>query len=180
MEFKLSFSVLVFMVFISSSSHAYKFNVGGKDGWVMNPYESYNHWAERTRFQVNDTLVFKYKKGNDSVLVVRKEDYFTCNTSKPIKKFSDGNTEFKFDRSGPFFFVSGTPRRCENGEKMIVVVLAERKKKTAMPPEESSPGYRSPPPAASPSALKTSSSSGLSVCSCSVCIALMIVAIFGF
>ena len=43
--------------YLFSSSVAYNsFDVGGKDGWVINPSESYNHWAERNRFQVNDSL----------------------------------------------------------------------------------------------------------------------------
>lgn len=37
-------------------SQGNKFDVGGKDGWVVDPSESYIHWAERTRFQVNDTI----------------------------------------------------------------------------------------------------------------------------
>ena len=110
--------------------------------------------------------MFKYKKGNDSVLVVDNKDYYSCNISNPIKKFDDGCTEFKFDRSGPFFFVSGAPGHCNSGQKMIVVVLAVSNKKTAMPPEFS-PGYDSPP-AASPLALNSpassSSSFSLSVC----------------
>lgn len=50
---------LIFLVsFLSfvSSSKAYKFDVGGKDGWVLKPSEDYNHWAGRNRFNVNDTL----------------------------------------------------------------------------------------------------------------------------
>lgn len=39
-----------------SSSEAYVFYAGGRDGWVVDPAESYNHWAERNRFQVNDTI----------------------------------------------------------------------------------------------------------------------------
>lgn len=38
------------------SCEARKFYVGGKDGWGLNPSENFNHWAERNRFQVNDTL----------------------------------------------------------------------------------------------------------------------------
>lgn len=30
--------------------------VGGRDGWILSPSESYNHWTGNTRFQVNDTL----------------------------------------------------------------------------------------------------------------------------
>ncbi|KAG5546211.1 hypothetical protein RHGRI_018405 [Rhododendron griersonianum] len=45
---------------------AYQFNVGGKEGWVSNPSESYyNPWAQRMRFQVNDTLCpFYFISGN--------------------------------------------------------------------------------------------------------------------
>jgi hypothetical protein len=40
-----------------SSSEAYVFYAGGRDdGWVLGPTESYNHWAGRNRFQVNDTI----------------------------------------------------------------------------------------------------------------------------
>lgn len=48
--------LVVFAAFTSHSSHAYQLIVGGKDGWVINPSENYNHWAGRLRFQVNDTL----------------------------------------------------------------------------------------------------------------------------
>jgi len=39
-----------------SSSEAYVFYADGRDGWVLDPTESYNHWAGRNRFQVNDTI----------------------------------------------------------------------------------------------------------------------------
>ena len=32
------------------------FYVGGHAGWAPNPTEPFNAWAERNRFQVNDTL----------------------------------------------------------------------------------------------------------------------------
>jgi len=37
-------------------AEARQFEVGGRDGWVVKPSEDYNHWAQRSRFQVNDTL----------------------------------------------------------------------------------------------------------------------------
>lgn len=55
----LSFLGFLFGVLIMGSlcsSQAHKFLVGGKDGWGSNPSENYDHWAERNRFQVNDTL----------------------------------------------------------------------------------------------------------------------------
>ncbi|KAF3444098.1 hypothetical protein FNV43_RR13788 [Rhamnella rubrinervis] len=159
---------LLFVMFVEflSSSQAYKFNVGGKDGWILIPSVNFNRWAERNRFQVNDTLFFKYKKGSDSVLVVTKDDYFSCNTKNPIMSLTDGESIFKLDRSGPFFFVSGDEDSCRKGQKLIVVVLAVRHKPhpppeagggttpasppLAKPPSGLSPRAESPEPSASP------------------------------
>lgn len=57
MEFQKSLCLsLALFAFFISSSHALKFNVGGKHGWVTNPGENYNKWSGRNRFLVNDTL----------------------------------------------------------------------------------------------------------------------------
>ncbi|KAG8386328.1 hypothetical protein BUALT_Bualt03G0137500 [Buddleja alternifolia] len=151
--------VYLFLVIFSAfaySSFAYQLIVGGKDGWVPKPSESYNHWAERLRFNVNDTLLFKYKKGSDSVLVVNKDDYEKCNTENPILKLDDGNSIFKFNRSGPFYFISGNNSNCGEGQKIHIVVLAVRNRRAppspiAPPPSGSppSPGD-APAPASSP------------------------------
>ncbi|KAJ9671602.1 hypothetical protein PVL29_025356 [Vitis rotundifolia] len=145
---------LVFAGFLCCCE-GFKFIVGGKGGWVEKPSEEYNQWAGRNRFQVNDTLFFKYQKGVGSVLVVAKDDYFSCNTEKPIMKMDDGESEFKFDRSGPFFFISGNKTSCDHGQKLIVVVLSPNHFKPhpavppASPPKSASPGP-SLPPASSP------------------------------
>ncbi|GJZ01028.1 early nodulin-like protein 1 [Tanacetum coccineum] len=80
--------VVVSLGFIGSC-YGETFLVGGKDGWVLDPRESYNRWAERSRFQVNDTLVFKYTKGLDSVLVVNEEAYHSCNKTNPKEALED-------------------------------------------------------------------------------------------
>ncbi|XP_059442835.1 early nodulin-like protein 2 [Corylus avellana] len=141
--------------FLSSSSSAYKFYVGGKDGWVLNPSENYDHWVGRNRFQVNDTLVFKYKKGSDSVLVVKtKDDFDKCNKTNPEKKLEDGDSEFSFDRSGPFYFISGKEQNCEKGQRLTVVVLAVRNHsqnpRPSAPPTPVALPPMSPSPAAKP------------------------------
>lgn len=155
------------------SSYSYEFVVGGRDGWVVKPSENYNQWASRMRFQVNDTLrqplslslfqfaifvtyknvcnwliywfaVFKYKSGSDSVLVVNKDAYDRCSVANPLLKLDDGNSIFKFNRSGPFYFISGNKANCDQGQKLIVVVLAVRSPPSPLPPNV-------PPPAAAPS-----------------------------
>ncbi|KAG0485786.1 hypothetical protein HPP92_009865 [Vanilla planifolia] len=135
---------------------AYDFYVGGRDGWVAKPAESYNLWAESMRFQVGDKLVFIYKTGKDSVLLVKEEDYNSCNTQNPIKKFDDGHTIFQFNRSGPFFFISGAAGHCSQGQKLVVVVMATRK---PIPPPTSSPPHASPPSVPSPAEPPSSSPS---------------------
>ncbi|KAG4159516.1 hypothetical protein ERO13_D02G178800v2 [Gossypium hirsutum] len=129
--------LIVIMLSFITSSQGYKFYVGGRDGWVVSPSENYNHWAERNRFQVNDTLFFKYKKGSDSVLLVTREDYFSCNTKNPIQSLTEGDSLFTFDRSGPFFFITGNADNCKKGQKLIVVVMAVRHKPQQQPPSPS-------------------------------------------
>ncbi|EPS70853.1 hypothetical protein M569_03912 [Genlisea aurea] len=127
---------LCFYLFITllSIAHAYRFRVGGSRGvWKPEPSEDYNHWAGRMRFQVNDTLVFKYKKGEDSVLHVTAEDYQKCSVKKPIARSADGNSVFKFDRSGPFYFIGGKAYNCNHGQKLIAVVLAVRNHRPPSP-----------------------------------------------
>ncbi|KAJ0111188.1 hypothetical protein Patl1_02284 [Pistacia atlantica] len=138
MEYK-SFCSCLFAVLLGliTSSQAYKFYVGGKDGWVLKPSESYNHWAERMRFQVNDTLYFKYNKDSNSVLVVNKDDYYSCNAKYPIQSLSDGDSVFHFNRSGPHYFISGNADNCNNGQKVIIVVMAVRHHHHHAPPSPS-------------------------------------------
>ncbi|KAI6687286.1 hypothetical protein NL676_024114 [Syzygium grande] len=99
-----SFSVACILIIVCSLSslvqvQARQFPVGGRDGWVVHPAEDHNQWAGRHRFLINDTLLFKYKKGGDSVLLVSKDGYDKCDTHNPIKKWDDGDTVFQFDRS---------------------------------------------------------------------------------
>ncbi|KAL7145423.1 hypothetical protein ABFS83_07G083100 [Erythranthe nasuta] len=137
--------------------HAVQFYVGGEDGWTLKPSENYIHRAERYRFQINDEIVFKYKKGHDSVFVVNENDYSKCNKENPIKILKDGDSKFKFEKSGPFFFISGHNQNCEKGEKFIVVVLSDRHRNTThnapspRPETPLKPPSHSPSPSPSPS-----------------------------
>ncbi|XP_075486968.1 uncharacterized protein LOC142526446 [Primulina tabacum] len=144
-------SLALIFACLSQSSQAYQFIVGGKDGWVLNPSESYSQWAGRNRFSVNDTLLFRYQNGSDSVLVVNKGDYDNCNIGNPILKMDDGNSVFKFDRSGPFYFITGTKENCDKGQKLVTVVLAVRSPPTPPNAAPPTPNGSSTPPVISPS-----------------------------
>ena len=75
---------------------------------------------------VLDDTDFKYEKRSDSVLVVKKEDYDSCNTNNPIRKMDDGDSTFHLENSGLFFFISGNTNNCKNGQKLVVLVMAIR------------------------------------------------------
>ncbi|KAJ8443777.1 hypothetical protein Cgig2_029682 [Carnegiea gigantea] len=142
--------VFVAMMVLMKRCEATTFTVGGSKGWTV-PSDNapvYNQWAERMRFQVGDSL-----PGSDSVLRVTKEDYTNCNTNAPLEKYTDGHTEFKFNQSGPHYFISGNKDNCLKHEMLVVVVLSDRSKKnssaTQSPP--SPPPSPTPAPAPAPS-----------------------------
>ncbi|XP_027769150.1 early nodulin-like protein 1 [Solanum pennellii] len=141
MEFLLSqiCFFLIFLRFITCGSFCeanHTFYVGGESGWVLNPSEPYNHWAERNHFQVNDTIVFKYKLGSNSALFVYKEDYYNCNKEDPIVILEHGDSRFTFDGPGTFSFISGHKDNCEKGQKLMIVVLSpnQTKAQTSLSP----------------------------------------------
>ncbi|KAG1326559.1 early nodulin-like protein 3 [Cocos nucifera] len=117
------------LLLIIRSSEAKDFLVGGNtEAWKIpsSKSETLNRWAEATRFQVGDSLVWKYDGEKDSVLEVTRKDYLSCNTSSPIAEHKDGNTVVRLPQSGPYYFISGAEGACEKGEKLIVIVMSER------------------------------------------------------
>ncbi|KAI4333821.1 hypothetical protein L6164_018582 [Bauhinia variegata] len=122
------------LVLLLQRSAAYEFIVGGQKGWSVpsDPnFNPYNTWAAKSRFQIGDSIVFNYQSGQDSVLQVKSEDYANCNTDAPIAKFTDGHTVFKFNASGPHFFISGNKDNCLKNEKVVVIVLADRSNRSS-------------------------------------------------
>ncbi|KAF3507598.1 hypothetical protein F2Q69_00001266 [Brassica cretica] len=121
------------------------FYVGGGNGdWVINPNESYNIWAARNRFQVNDTLYFKYAKGSDSVQLVTKADFEGCNIKNPLEKFDNGEAEVTLNRSGAFYFVSGDR---DHSHSPVSPISPAKAPSTSQPPQSSvSPAPEMIPP----------------------------------
>lgn len=83
--------------------------------------------------------------------MVIKDDYYSCNIKKPIRSLTDGDSIFKFDRSGPFYFISGNADYCNKGQRLIIVVMAVRPKPQPAPvPVPQSPSPVAAPPSSSP------------------------------
>ncbi|CAN6483564.1 unnamed protein product [Victoria cruziana] len=147
-------------LFAHAAFRARLFKVGGQQGWVVSPSEPFNHWSQNQSFRKFDHIYFKYKAGEDSVLLVSKEAYQVCNTTNPVNSFTDGNTNIELPHSGPLYFISGQPGHCEKGQKLIVRVLADRSPPTSsqsplLPPATSSQPPKgkapTPPPPMPPS-----------------------------
>ncbi|XP_066309920.1 early nodulin-like protein 1 [Miscanthus floridulus] len=147
--------IVVGFAAVVCSSEAHAFYAGGRDGWVLDPTESYNHWAGRNRFQVNDAIVFTHEKGVDSVLQVTEQDFDTCNTRNPVRRLqadvgSSGSSVFRLDRSGPFFFISSDEDRCQKGQKLYIIVMAVRQPTTPPAPAVAPAPDSAFPPAPAP------------------------------
>ncbi|KAI3939224.1 hypothetical protein MKX01_002092 [Papaver californicum] len=148
--------VFVSLIMFSSFSEAKDFMVGGKpNGWEIPSSiksQPLNQWAQSSRFQLGDSLVWKYETGKDSVLQVTRENYLNCVLTKPIVEYKDGNnTRVELSKSGPYYFISGAQGRCEKGQKLIVVVMAPRNAAPAPSPVDA--------PAVSPTSGATTISS---------------------
>ncbi|KAH9806365.1 hypothetical protein WN943_002968 [Citrus x changshan-huyou] len=123
------------------TSEAKEILVGGKENsWSIPPSPDFlNLWAEKTRFRIGDSLIFKFDGKTDSVLQVTRDDYNSCNKSKPIKEYKDGNTKIELSRSGAHYFISGTDGNCEKGEKLFVVVMSNKFKSSNAPASAPAP-----------------------------------------
>ncbi|KAJ8532595.1 hypothetical protein K7X08_012518 [Anisodus acutangulus] len=129
-----------------------EYKIGGSGDWSVpldDNANNYNQWANRSRFQIGDTLSFNYPADKDSVLLVNKEDFDNCNTASPIEKYCDGHSVVKLNHSGTFYFISGAHDNCTKNQKLHVVVMADRSNKTAASPP--SPSADDVPPSLAPS-----------------------------
>ncbi|CAN8258869.1 unnamed protein product [Cochlearia groenlandica] len=173
---------IIASLYMFSCVSSTEFEVGGEDGWIVpkskNHGDMFNKWATKNRFNVNDTIRFKYKK--DSVLMVSKEEYKRCKATKPQLYSNNEDTVLTLDRPGLFYFISGVSGHCEKGQKMIIKVMEnddDDSSPDSPPPSSSSPSPSTPrlsPSSSLPAsthkksnALKTtvqlSSSSGLAI-----------------
>nr|XP_009381441.1 PREDICTED: mavicyanin-like [Musa acuminata subsp. malaccensis] len=144
------FVVLVSIVGGAGLSEAAVYSVGDVVGWTILGSPNYTAWAISKRFDMGDTIVFKYNKNFHNVLEVSKADYKACNAASPIAAYTSGNDPITLKRRGHHFFICGVPGHCSAGQK-VDVRIAKRTASSAAP---------SVSPAASPLPATTSSGSG--------------------
>ncbi|XP_042055992.1 mavicyanin-like [Salvia splendens] len=127
------------LVHFMSFSEAREFHVvDDKASWqIPASPDTYEKWAQKNRFLIGDSILFKYDKKLDSLVEVSEGDYKTCSRSHPIKSYNDGNTKITLDKSGPRFLISGTDGHCEKGQKLEIRVLSANHHHPAAAPSPS-------------------------------------------
>ncbi|KAE8736143.1 hypothetical protein F3Y22_tig00000136pilonHSYRG00003 [Hibiscus syriacus] len=108
----------------SLTSHAATYVVGDTSGWDIST--DIDSWASEKRFNVGDVLSFQYSSSH-SVSEVAKESFETCNTTKSLRTYSNGNTTVTLSNAGTRYFVCGNKIHCLGGMKLQVNVEDDKK-----------------------------------------------------
>ncbi|RWR93425.1 early nodulin-like protein 1 [Cinnamomum micranthum f. kanehirae] len=103
---------LLVLLLLMQRAGATQFKVGGSSGWtVPTDPTAYNQWAQKNRFRIGDSLLFVYPPGKDSVLHVKKDDYYNCNTKSFLDSYNDGKHFFHVQPIGAHYFISGNEEK---------------------------------------------------------------------
>ncbi|XP_059306626.1 early nodulin-like protein 7 [Lycium ferocissimum] len=161
-------TIVSFVVAVSGE----EFKVGDAVGWRqprVNETDLYNRWASKKKFHVGDSLRFEYK--NDSVITVNKWEFYHCNRTHPASGAKDGNITVNLNRAGPFYFTSGDPEHCKNGQRLAVEVYPLH------PISDSPPQPMSMAPAPSPLSSSSAVTSSVPLAFISVSLIAVVVAV---
>ncbi|CAN1286084.1 Early nodulin-like protein 1 [Linum perenne] len=169
-SFSMAMPLLFLFFFFFNSASARVFKVGDDFGWQQpttnTTTTNYSQWATKHRFHVGDSLMFEYN--NDSVAEVDEWGYSHCNTSTSMAAFDNGNSSFKLEKPGPFYFISGNFSHCKHGQLLLVEVMHQHQQHHSMAPQ---PAYE--PPSSSATNRQPSSAVIVSVIVSSVTVVLI-------
>ncbi|OEL17840.1 hypothetical protein BAE44_0021139 [Dichanthelium oligosanthes] len=146
MASKLSLIVaVVVVVFAASPALAADLVVGGSQGWSLNV--DYGEWVDGNEFIVNDTLVFKYAKGQHSVVQATKAGFTACSEANSLAVWNSGDDTVLLNTSGQWWFFSGVGTDCAQGMKFTVTVIPIVKLSSSSPPPRGPSGVGGMAPA---------------------------------
>nr|AAR15424.1 Cu2+ plastocyanin-like [Sisymbrium irio] len=110
---------IIFGISVTRRCNATTYFVGDTSGWdISSDLES---WTSGKRFAVGDVLMFQYSSTH-SVYEVAKDKFQNCNTTDPIRTFTNGNTTVALSKPGDRFFVCRNRLHCFSGMKLQVNV----------------------------------------------------------
>ncbi|WJX20062.1 hypothetical protein P8452_09663 [Trifolium repens] len=117
MEKLLLLSLLFSLAIITCSATIY--TVGDSSGWDIST--NLDTWVADKKFEIGDALLFQYSS-TFSVDEVTKQNFDTCNTTKVLANYGNGNTTVPLTRAGDRYFVCGNKLYCLGGMKLHVHV----------------------------------------------------------
>ncbi|CAN0910321.1 FAH [Linum grandiflorum] len=98
--------------------------VGGDRGWEL--ATDLASWLDGRTFRVGDRIWFAYSAAEGGVYELRtKEEYYTCDSTNPIKMYTDGLNSVHLTGEGVRYFVSSNTSSCKEGLKLHVEVLPQ-------------------------------------------------------
>ncbi|KAL4355933.1 hypothetical protein HN51_027305 [Arachis hypogaea] len=113
-------SSFLILLLASPTVFATDYTVGDASGWTLEV--NYTKWATGKEFKVGDTLTFKYSPSFHQLDEVCESDFNSCNSSKPIQNYKDGNTKIALSKAGRFFFFCPIGNHCSRAMKLAVTV----------------------------------------------------------
>ncbi|KAF5743621.1 hypothetical protein HS088_TW08G00206 [Tripterygium wilfordii] len=138
--------VNLILAFALTTCHATNYVVGDTSGWDIS--SDLDTWAAGKTFTVGDTLVFQYSSNSD-LCELSRDDFERCNTSNPIKTYSNGNTTVTLTRPGEWYFSDANRLYCLGGMKLQVNVEDNQTAASPAGAPQAPPGTRTVPPSSS-------------------------------
>ncbi|KAG2262870.1 hypothetical protein Bca52824_069949 [Brassica carinata] len=111
------FYLCIIGISVITRCNATTYFVGDTSGWdISSDLES---WTLGKRFSVGDVLMFQYSSTH-SVYEVAKDNFQRCNSTDPIRTFTNGNTTVALSKPGDRFFLCGNRLHCFAGMRLQV------------------------------------------------------------
>ncbi|WVZ62033.1 hypothetical protein U9M48_011823 [Paspalum notatum var. saurae] len=115
--------LLIVAAVLTAPAFAADIVVGDDQGW--RPNFDYDKWVDGNEFFVNDTLVFRYAKGQHSVVQATEAGFAACSQANSLGVWTSGDDRVALNTSGQWWFLSGVNGDCSQGMKFNVTVLPE-------------------------------------------------------
>ncbi|XP_062188937.1 blue copper protein 1a-like [Phragmites australis] len=112
--------------------------VGDDKGWA--PNVDYDKWVHGNEFIVGNTLVFKYAKGQHTVVEATPSNFAACSQANSLRLWSSGEDRVALTTSGQRWFFCGVGDDCAQGMRFNVTVLPAVKLSSSSPPPHSRGG----------------------------------------
>ncbi|VVB13580.1 unnamed protein product [Arabis nemorensis] len=110
---------IIFGIVVMRGCNATTYFVGDSSGWDIS--SDLDSWTLGKRFSVGDILMFQYSPTH-SVYEVAKDKFQSCNTTDPIRTFTNGNTTVALSKPEERFFLCGNRLHCFAGMRLQVNV----------------------------------------------------------